>query len=323
MIKIGVIGAGPNAAGHARYFHESPRATVVAIADPDQVRANALAGELGSEAVSDYRDFLNDVDAIVISSPNFLHREHAITCAEAGVHLFCEKPMGLSLDDAQAITESVNQAGVKSVVAFSVRFSGVVQTMMRMCENGDLGDLLSVCSRRLHYFPPHSRASWREDHSKSGGLLYEINIHELDWMVAVGGPVQSVYARFWAAKPVHRSSNDHVWIMLNFANHAVGMHEGSWATATPQFSRHVQGTEAGLITNEWGNELYLQKMGGEREVLEPDPAFDKRSHFMDCIEYDAQPVSDVNWGLKIMAVAEAVVESAASGQPVDVKPVEG
>jgi predicted dehydrogenase len=93
MIRIGIIGAGPNAQGHAHYYHQSPRARVAAIADVALDRAQALAGEVQAKAVSDYTQFLNDVDAVVVSSPNFLHREQAIACAQAGKHVYCEKPI--------------------------------------------------------------------------------------------------------------------------------------------------------------------------------------------------------------------------------------
>jgi predicted dehydrogenase len=313
MIRIGVIGAGPNAAGHVSYFAQSPRSKVIAVADPDTQRAHTLAEEAGAQPIADYRDFLDQVDAVVVSSPNFLHREHAIACAEAGKHVYCEKPMGLSLNEARLIAGAVNQAGVKSVVGFSPRFDGTVQTMQRVAHSGEIGQVVSVCSRRLMHME-QVQGGWRADHERSGGLLYEINIHELDWMMAIAGDVSSVYARTWAANRKGPRCNDQIWVTLNFANDAVGMHEGSWLCAQPQFYRSVQGTDGGLCTNEWGNELYLARNGENRQTLKPDNHFDLRGHFLDCIEHNASPVADVNWGLKVMTVSEAVLESAATKQ---------
>ncbi|GCE12877.1 Gfo/Idh/MocA family protein [Tengunoibacter tsumagoiensis] len=316
MTRIGIIGAGPNAAGHARYFASSERSTVVAIADPDLKRAQELAAEIQSEAVPDYRDFIDRVDAVVISSPNFLHREHAIACAKAGKHIYCEKPMGLSRSDAEEIVAAVESAGVKSTVGFSVRFEPAMQTAQRFIREGKLGQLLSLCGRRTSYFNPADIVGWRANPRLSGGYLMEISFHELDWMLAFAGEVTSVYARTWSANSDDPRSNDHLWITLNFGSGAVGFHEGGWLAATPVFYRSILGTQGGVHTDEWGSILYHAELGQNREVVKMDEGFDLRNHFLDCIEGSAEPVADVAWGLKVMAVAEAVLESAASGQVV-------
>lgn len=319
MIRIGIVGAGPNAAGHAHYFAQSSRSRVVAVADPDQSRAVALAAEVQAEPLADAHELLDRVDAVVISSPNFLHREHAAACADAGKHVYCEKPLGLTLADARAIDAAVTGAGVASVVGFSVRFDPVLQTMQRLVQADQLGPLVSLCSRRLVYIDPATATGWRRDQRLSGGLLMEINIHELDWMLALGGPVESVYARTWAAESDAPRANDHLWVTLTFAGGAVGTHEGGWRLAQPQFYRSIQGTRAGLCTDEWGGTLFLAHNGADRVALDLDPAFDLRGHFLDCIEQRAAPVADTRWGVQVMAVTEAIFESAASGQPVAVK----
>jgi predicted dehydrogenase len=315
MTRIGIIGAGPNAAGHAHYFAKSSRAELVAIADVNLERAQELAQETGARAVGDYRDLLDRVDAVVISSPNFLHHEHAIECARAKKHVYCEKPMGLNLAEARDIEGAVGRAKVASVVGFSNRFGGDVQTMLRLNEAGELGDLISIASRRLCFIDPENTPAWRRDHAQSGGLLFEINIHEIDWMMWLGGEVKSVYARKWSreAGPRH---NDHIWITLNFDGGATGAHEGSWLSSNPQFYRSVEGTRAGLCTDEWGTQLFMARRGENRHPHPKDDAFDLRAHFLDCIEDKVQPVADVRWALKVMAVGEAILLSAAQNRVV-------
>jgi predicted dehydrogenase len=278
MTRIGIIGAGPNAAGHAKYFAASPRAELVAIADINVARAHELAQETGGLVVGDYREFLDSVDAVVISSPNFLHHEQAIACAQAKKHVYCEKPMGLNLEQAREIEQAVRDANVASVVGFTNRFAPDVQTMLRLKKAGELGDLISVCSRRLCYIDPAKTPSWRGDHNLSGGLLFEINIHEIDWMMAMGGAVKSVYARKWSQQDGPRN-NDHIWVTLNFEDGAVGAHEGSWLSSNPQFFRSVEGTRAGLCTDEWGTQLFYAKNGENRQPCAMDAAFDLRGHF--------------------------------------------
>lgn len=319
MINIGVIGAGQNAAGHVRYYAQNPRAKVICIADPALDRAQSLAGSCGARAVADYRSFLDSVDAVIITSPNFLHAEQAVTCAAAGKHIYCEKPMGLSLSDARHIAAAVKEAKVASQIGFSVRFTPEARTMQRVANSGELGKIVSVCSRRLMYINPAGEG-WRADQRLSGGLLYEINIHELDWMMAVGGPVRSVFARTWTAEPsIAQSprSNDQLWITLQFASGATGMHEGSWISPIPCFYRSVQGTQAGMNTSEWGDKLYHANSGENRTDVVADPPFDLRDNFLDAIEQRGPATADVQWGIKVMAVAEAVIESAERGIAVE------
>jgi predicted dehydrogenase len=316
MIRIGIIGAGPNAQGHAQYYHQSPRARVAAIADVALDRAQALAAEVDAKAVPDYMQFLDDVDAVVISSPNFLHREQAIACAAAGKHVYCEKPMGLNLQDARDIANAVNTASVRSTVGFATRFGRDVQTMQRFAREGELGDLISVCSRRLGFIDPEHGASWRKDHALSGGLLYEINIHELDWMMALGGQVQSIYARTWSQEQTSERSNDHLFVTLAFAAGATGLHEGSWLSSNPQYFRSIEGTRAGASTDEWGTKLFFATRGEGRNDMEMDGAFDLRGNFLDSIEDKAAPVADVNWALKVMTVAEGILVSATQNRVV-------
>jgi predicted dehydrogenase len=316
MIMIGIIGAGPNATGHGKYYASHPeRARVVAVADVDADRAKALAEVCGAKPVSDFRSFLSDVDAVVIASPNFLHKDQAIEAARAGKHVYCEKPMGLSLTDAREIEAAVRLAKVQSQVGFAVRFDPQIQTMARMAASGDFGPLISVASRRLMWMDHSKTAGWRADPAKSGGLLFEINIHELEWMMYVGGDVTAVHANIFKLSP-HPRANDHLTVNLRFASGTIGNHEGSWIASTPMFWRQVVGTEAGAYTNEWGNILYTAKAGQNRTEIKPDPAYDLRGNFLDAIEGKAVPTANCAYALKVMAVAEAIIESANTNKVV-------
>lgn len=310
MIRIGIIGAGGNGSGHARYYHECPRTEVVAVADPDMDRAGKLAEELGAHAVPDHRDFFGKVDAAVISSPGFLHREHAVDCTGAGLHIFCEKPMGLNTAEAQDIADAVDAAGVVCFVGFSVRFGGVVQTMKKRLEAGDVGDLVSLWSRRMTHRGPTETSPWRGDHTKSGGVLFELLVHEIEWLMALGGEVRSVYGRKWTKWAEGPRANDHIWATLNFTDRAVATHEGSWASPVPDYYRGLFGTKAGMRSTDWGQGLVFCDPDGDDVELELEDRFDKRAHFLDCIESKAESVADARWGLKVTRVADAILESA-------------
>ena len=135
-------------------------------------------------------------------------------------------------------------------------------------------------------------------------------------MMAVGGEVESVYARIWAADPDSPRSNDQIFVMLGFDSGETGMHEGSWLSPIGCYYRSIQGTEAGVNTDEWGNKLYHARVGQGRTELTPGPKYDLRGNFLDSIEQGIPCVADVHWGLKVMTVAEAIFDSARTGLPV-------
>jgi predicted dehydrogenase len=226
--------------------------------------------------------------------------------------------MGLSAADAREIAAAIARAKVKSAVGFSVRFDRTIQTMQAMARQGKLGQIVSIMSRRIGYMDPSTQQGWRADHNLSGGLLMEINIHELEWMMALGGEVESVYARTRVtSKASGPRANDHIWVTLNFAAGAVGMHEGSWMGPMPAYFRGINGTAGGACTDEWGSKVYYAPAGQNRVDAPMEGPYDLRGNFLDSIEKGAPGVADAEWGVKVMSVAEAVFQSAARNVPVN------
>ncbi len=322
-IRIGIIGAGGNATGHARFFHEHPQAQITGVADINEDLGGKLAGEVGARHVTDYRDLFDEADAIVVASPNFLHREQAVAAAEAGKHVYCEKPMGLSYTDARAISDAIAKAGVRSSIGFSVRWGGATRQMIKMSQAGEFGDIISAISRRMMYLDPNRGTGWRGDHSKSGGLLLEINVHELDWLMAVGGDVSAVNALMHSETDTGPRANDHVWFLLEFAKSGVGMHEGSWLAAAAAHVRAINGTKGGATTDEWGQSLF-RIVRGARERLAIDVAGKMRGDevFLNAILNGDETEVNHLWGLKVMRVAEAIFRSAKQKRRVEVAEID-
>ena len=125
-LKLGVIGTGRIGKVHiATLVQNVPQAIVVAVADLNVAGATEVASGFGITTVySDYKDVINhpDVEAIVICSPTDTHAQYIIEAAQAGKHIFCEKPVDLSLEVIQGALDAVEKAGVKLMVGFNRRF---------------------------------------------------------------------------------------------------------------------------------------------------------------------------------------------------------
>ena len=194
MFGAGIIGAGNNGKGHAKCLSAIDGVEIVGFADPAPEAAKAACDELGGKPFEDYQDLLGaGVDAVWICSPNFMHAEQAVAAAEAGVHVMCEKPMCLSLEEADAMIAAHKAAGTKLMIGQSTRYGSALRKLLQMLEEGVFGRLIACWSTRLGHYKPLSPDHWRVDPVKSGGVKMEWEIHEIDVLRCIGGRVASVY----------------------------------------------------------------------------------------------------------------------------------
>lgn len=141
-IEIGIIGAGNRGRSHAREYADVDGASVVAVADLDETAATTLAEDFDVPAVyTDFRDMLDDadLDAVSICVHNNLHRPIAVSAAEAGCHVFCEKPMAVTYTDAQAMADAADEAGVRIGVQNVRLFTKETRAARRLIDAGELG----------------------------------------------------------------------------------------------------------------------------------------------------------------------------------------
>jgi predicted dehydrogenase len=318
MVRVGIVGAGKNASGHAKTLAANAGAELVAVADPIVKRATSLAEETGSRPCSDYTSFLDEVDAVIISSPSFLHREQVERIADAGKAMLIEKPMATNLPDAIAVERIVRERGLPSLVGFSMSFTPFGRESLRALADGRIGIPRSLTAHRHLYLDPAQTAGWLLDGKVSGGMMLEMNIHEIEWLMRAGGPVKTVDARTALEDPAYPRMSDHCYALLDFESGATGIHEGSWRSPMTSFFKSVLGDAGGLHSNEWGNITYYQPMGQERQEITPEK-FDKHQHFLDVVRGTARSEADVSWSLEVHFVVEAILRSAQTRQPVEIQ----
>ncbi|HLV80583.1 MAG TPA: inositol 2-dehydrogenase, partial [Chthonomonadaceae bacterium] len=229
-IRVGVIGAGRIGKIHAENLaRRVPGATVAAIADVNLPAAQETAAALQiPAAVADYTTLLKDpdVDAVAICSPSDTHARLIVEAAQAGKHIFCEKPIDYDLDRIDAALEAVSQAGVKLQIGFNRRFDANFAGVREMVAAGKIGapHLLRITSRDPE--PPpltYSRVS--------GGIFLDMTIHDFDMArFLVGSEVVEVSTagavlidpRFAEADDL-----DTAIVTLTFANGALGAIDNS------------------------------------------------------------------------------------------------
>jgi predicted dehydrogenase len=207
-VGVGVIGFGwmgnVHARAYARVRHHFPALGVVpelvAVADDVPGRAVAAAAQFGfASAVQDWRAVLADprVHAVSVTAPNWLHREIGIAVAESGRHLWIEKPVGLTADDARAVSAAVRAAGVQSTVGFNYRNAPAVALARQLIAAGEIG---RVTHARFHFLSdyaasPDGALTWRYERARGGnGVLGDLASHAVDLVRYLLGDITSVVA---------------------------------------------------------------------------------------------------------------------------------
>lgn len=196
QVKACLIGCGRAGMIHARnYKNKIENAAIVACVDAVEAAAKAAAEELGAaKYCTDYHDILNDpeINAVIVVAPTDLHRNIVVACAEAGKHIFCEKPMAMTVEECDEMISACEKHGVKLQVGFMRRFDSSFQEAKRLLDSGAIGELVQVHSNTRG---PSKPRPWMYDIKKSNGILAEVNSHDIDavrWMC--GSEIDAVYA---------------------------------------------------------------------------------------------------------------------------------
>ena len=234
QLRIVMVGAGRAGLVHAQNLTEHiPDALVVAVVDDEPDRAKSLARRVGATS---YHTTLDEAleqtrfDAVVISTPTFTHRDFAMLAAGAGKHVFCEKPMALTVDECDEMIHAARRSEVALQIGFMRRFQDEFVEARRRIAAGDVGEPMVIKSlTRGPGLPP----PWAWDLKKSNGMLAEVNSHDFDcvrWLV--GSDITRVYAETANMKGASRGVEtanfyDNAVVALRFANGAVGTIDGT------------------------------------------------------------------------------------------------
>ncbi len=180
-VGVGVVGVGQIGKVHAQNLSQNvPGAKLIAIADSNLETAKAVAAQTGVERVyADYLELMhnNEVEAVVVAVPTVLKLQVVKAAAEAGKHIFCEKPMALTLEEADEFIRISEKAGVKFQVGYQRRFDPSYTRVKEAIDSGEVGRMLLLRSNTRD--PPQKVAGWA-DPKVSGGIFLDTSSHDYD-----------------------------------------------------------------------------------------------------------------------------------------------
>jgi predicted dehydrogenase len=331
-VNIAIIGAGFMGSAHAsNYAALGDRVRVKWVASRTAERAAKLAETLGAEATTDVEAAIRDpeIDAVDVCVPTPLHRELTELALAAGKHVFLEKPIALTLEDADAIVAAAAGSDRVFMVGMVLRFWPEYVELQRRVAVGELGRPLAVSAYRLS--PPADWNDWMADAKQSGGTPVDLMIHDFDQMNWLLGTPRTVYAR--------EPAPGHVVATVEYDG-AAGVMEGSMAMPRSYpFSSNIRvlceggtaeyafsaapaedGGNIGAPTAARGLRLYPE--GGEPETVpvEPaDPWGPEIAYFVECVEQERAPEQGTGeQAREALQLSLATARSLESGRPEDV-----
>ncbi|HEX7941877.1 MAG TPA: Gfo/Idh/MocA family oxidoreductase [Gemmatimonadaceae bacterium] len=217
-LRIGVIGCGRIArAVHLPVLGRLPGARVVALAEPDESsRSAASAIARGATAYADYADLLRagGVDAVVICAPSHLHVPVATAAFDAGLHVYLEKPIALSVAEGERLVEAWRRARKVGMIGFNFRFHPQVVRLRERLRDGAIGTPLGV--RAIFSILPHELPEWKRTRGSGGGVLLDLASHHIDLVhyLFADDPVVRVFASVRSLS----GEGDHAAVQLELAS---------------------------------------------------------------------------------------------------------
>ena len=307
MLNVCVIGCGRAGMIHARsYAGRVVGARLAAVCDPlPEARENAAA-ELGvSRTYADWHDVMADpdIDAVVVVTPTGMHRDVVMAAAEAGKHVFCEKPMASSEAECDEMIAACVQAGVKLQIGFMRRFDESLQHAKEAIDAGEIGDVVLVKS--LTHGPSHPK-EWMYDVRKSYGPIGEVSSHDMDvlrWFT--GSEVASVYTIGGNYRSPEVAAEWPEWydtfaMTLTFENGKLGMVDGAQYVQYGYDSRlEVLGTKGSILVGAQPRESYSvatadgkvrRPMNNSWTYLYREAYIREAQGFVDAIAHNREPL---------------------------------
>jgi predicted dehydrogenase len=282
----------------------------------------AFAAEFGCRAASSFQEVLDDdsIDGILIATSNSARRQLVEEAAAAGKHVFVDKPMALSVEDARACVEAANRAGVVLQVGFQRRRHPAHRKMKQMIDEGEIGDIQMLEAN--HSLPnriPDGAWRWEEEQSPLGSLT-SLGIHQIENFHYLAGPIVRVGA--FSRKGRSVSIDEATAMIFEFASGAVGTLLSSFFTPW-RINLSVFGTEGSAFADRDGDLLHFQKRGENElaavELDSIDAVSDQLAEFGNCVSNGDRPEVGGVEGLAVVAVLDAAKRSTESGH---IEPVE-
>ena len=326
MIKIGIIGAGAVSEQHQLPGFQKCKGTqVTALADINKKRAEKLARRFGVRSVyADWKKMIQkeDLDAVSIATPNYLHCQMSVYASNRGRHVLVEKPMATSMSEARRMVQAARKNRRILMVEQTHRFHPQNQLAKRLIAQGKIGKVNTVKAKfggpGPEYWSPEGK--WFFSKDAFGGAMADIGIHSMDLIrYLTGKEVKEVFA-YLGTLEKKIEVDDNGICLFKFADGTLGSMEASWTTKPQLMETILYGEKGTMAVKAWVDDLLTINLAGGKVLR---PRIPRRSetgspyeYFVHCIKTGEEPFISGEEGGKSLEVILAAYKSAATGRKV-------
>jgi len=349
-IRMGIIGIGNRAKAHIAMTKAlADRCRVTATCDiiPDRAREGAQLVGGDVKTFTKHKDLVTAgiCEAVIISTPNYTHKEIAVDSLNAGLHVLCEKPMATSLADAREMVAAVNKTGLTFGIGQQMRYAGIYRKVKELLKSGAIGDLKYVWAeefrsdwKRLYDDPEeNAKKNWRYFRKYSGGSLVEKTCHDFDilgWLI--DNEPQRVIATGGTSFYSGRETLDHATVAVDYPN-GVKLSLGLCMFAKHQANTTLIGSRGTINFPRKGNKITVRSRSKKGDwvidIAEHDlDKVEQLRHrgtgrlyieFLDAVSQGRQPFADVNVGYNAIRIPIAAQTAIRQGKIVEMKNITG
>ena len=323
-LRVAVLGMGWWSDVLSDAIKRSNQFEIVACFTRSEDKRQAFAKKYGCRAAASYEEILNDrsIAGIINTTPNNVHLETTRQAAEAGKHVFLDKPIANTVSEGQQIAQVCKKAGVVLALGYQRRRETHFRWIKAEIDAGRFGKLVQAeCNISRDRLGQFYLSSWRYTAAgMPGGVMLQIGIHYVDVLEFLMGPVKSVSARL-AQLVLPGDNPDVANLILQHENNALSNLTASYASASEFYMMNIYGKEASAYYDLFSGLRHLKR--GEKTARaiateKNDTIREELDEFARCARSGGQPETDGFWAARNLAVIKAGARSAKEGRVVEV-----
>ena len=326
-LRLGLVGLGSMGRNHLRVISSHPDTVLAAVADPAAEALEAATSQTGAQGFEDPLAMIQraELDGVVIAAPTTNHTALALAAIERGLPVLVEKPLAATVEEALAIVAAARARGVRIQVGHVERYNPAVLEMGRLLRAGWLSTIYAISSRRAGPFPARTR---------DVGVMVDLGTHDVDMLSWIAGERPTrVYAE--TAQRIHATHEDLTYGLLHFPSGATGFLDVDWLTPAKRRSLTAVGEEGMFELDYLTQKLTFTRSNVERPqmisgyattfsgdvaeipVVSIEPLRAEMDEFVRVLRTGDRPYVDGEDGLWAVAIANALLTSAAERRPID------
>lgn len=336
-LGVAIVGCGLIGRRRAEQAHAHPGTRVVACVDMDAAAAEEVASACGAAAGQDWSSVVerDDVDVVVVATPNGFLRDVAVASSSAGKDVLVEKPMGRNLAEALEMADAAKSAGRRLKVGFNHRYHPAISEAHRRFESGLVGDFIHARARYGHGGRPGYEKEWRGDRELAGGgELTDQGVHVIDLLhwFAGSAPAEAFGYLQTAVWPLG-DLEDNGFALLKWASGGVASFHTAWTQWKNLFSLEIFGTKGSLVVEGLGRSYGTETLtvairkpeGGvpDMETLTyegPDESWALEwADFVRGLRSNQPFLGDAAEGVEVMRTLDAIYRAAEAGAPASLR----